>query len=487
MIRVKKLNEVQSLVLCDNDGMAKELSDFFSFYSPGFQFSPQFRNKKWDGKIRLYDTRSHRLYNGLIPYLDSFKEVYQYDFEIEKNQETYEPWDTKSFLDSLNLPADKYPRDYQFAAVDSALNKRRGIVVSPTGSGKSLIIYCVIRALIAKGLKGVIVVPTTSLVEQMYKDFEDYSSVNKWSVDKHCHRLYANQDRYTQSSGKLLITTWQSLVDFPRKDLASFDFVIGDEAHGFKANSLTYIMRNLVNASYRIGTTGTTHDTKVHMLILEGLFGEVFKVATTKELMDRGQLAKLTINCLVLKHNQESCKLMKGAEYPDEITYLINHSKRNLFIRNLALSMKDNTLILFKLLEHGERLYQDIKEKAGERPVFYIAGKTPVEEREEVRALVEKYKDAIIVASLGTFSTGINIKRLHNIIAAAPSKSKIRVLQSIGRSLRLSDDKSEAVLYDIADDMRVKKKMNHTLKHFLERVKLYEAEKFPYSLHKVQL
>ena len=268
-----------------------------------------------------------------------------------------------------------------------------------------------------------------------------------------------------------------------------FGVVFGDEAHLFKSKSLTEIMTKLTDCKYRIGLTGTLDGAHTHKLVLEGLFGAVNKVTSTKKLMDKQQLSNLVVRCLILKHTIENSKMVASGKYQDEIDYLVSSKSRQNFIRNLALKMKGNTLVLFQLVEkHGQNLYDIIKDKADDnRKVFYIFGGVEADEREAIRGIVEKEKDAIIVASYGTFSTGVNIKNLHNIIFASPSKSRIRNLQSIGRGLRLGDNKVNATLYDIADDLTYKSKENFTLKHFQERINIYTEEEFDYEIHNVDL
>ena len=205
--------------------------------------------------------------------------------------------------------------------------------------------------------------------------------------------------------------------------------------------------------------------------------------------MDKKQLSNLVVRCLILKHTEENSKMVTSGKYQDEVDYLVSSKSRQNFIRNLALKLEGNTLCLFQLVEkHGQNLYDIIKDKAdAKRKVFYIFGGVEADEREAIRGIVEKEKDAIIVASYGTFSTGVNIKNLHNIIFASPSKSRIRNLQSIGRGLRLGDNKINATLYDIADDLTYKSKENFTLKHFQERINIYTEEEFDYEIHNVDL
>ena len=206
--------------------------------------------------------------------------------------------------------------------------------------------------------------------------------------------------------------------------------------------------------------------------------------------MDNGTITELEIKCLILKHPDSICTLLKKAEYKDEMSYLIGNESRNKFIKNLAISLENNTLILFQMIDkHGKLLYNMIKdsENIGDRKVFFIHGGVDVDDREIIRKLMETETNSIICASYGTFSQGTNLKNLHNVIFASPYKSKIKVFQSIGRSLRLFNGKSKATLFDIADDIRCGTWMNHTLKHFVLRVKLYTEEKFKYKTYKIGL
>ena len=485
---VEKKNDVYLTVDCDSN-VQRELSEFFTFYVPGYKFMPAFRNRMWDGKIRLFSQKTKEIYFGLYPYIKAFCDERGYHIVAGKNVDIDNKVDkdiVKKFSNGLGQKFEA--RDYQIDAIYHSLKFNRALLLSPTASGKSFIIYALIRYyshLIKdkSNNKCLLVVPTTSLVEQMYSDFKTYG----WDVKKYCHRLYSGYSNQTDK--KVLISTWQSLYKLPKKYFEQFGAVFGDEAHLFKSKSLTELMTKLENCKYRIGLTGTLDGTQTHKLVLEGLFGAVNKVTSTKKLMDKKQLSNLTIRCLILKHTEENSKMVTKGKYQDEVDYLVSSESRNNFLRNLAIKMKGNTLVLFQLVEkHGKKLYEIIKEKAADdRKVFYIFGGVEADEREAIRGITEKEKDAIIVASYGTFSTGVNIRNLHNIIFASSSKSRIRNLQSIGRGLRLGDNKTNAVLYDIADDLTYKSKENFTLKHFQERVSIYTQEEFDYEIHNVSL
>lgn len=481
-------------------GVANELTDFFSFFVPGYKYMPAFRNKVWDGKIRLYNSQAQELPVGLFPYLKEFAAPRGYEVEVE--HDTYygfpgstvdiDPAELSEVINGLNLSSRGQriqPREYQVEAICEGLHKKRAILLSPTGSGKSLIIYLLMRYLLEKTNKKVLViVPTTSLVQQMYSDFEDYSQLDdSFDVEKECHRIYSGKPKMNMSQ-RIFISTWQSVYKLPGAWFEQFGTVFGDECHGFKSKSLTSIMNKCREAEYRFGTTGTLDGTQTHRLVLEGLFGKVYNVTTTKKLQDDSTLAPLDISVLLLQYPPEIRKNFGKRQYHDELDYIVTNEARNKMISKLALDQDGNSLVLFQYVDkHGKPLYDMIKSMAHERrKVFYVSGDVETADREAIRKIVEGQKNAIIVASLGTFSTGINIRNLHNIIFASPSKSQIKILQSIGRGLRQSDDGRTTKLFDIADDLHWKGRKNYTLIHAGERIKIYSRESFKYKVYEME-
>ena len=480
---ISKKNEVH-LQIESEMHVYYELADYFTFEVPGAKFMPTYKNKYWDGKIRLFNIQNNQIYVGLLDKIVQFCKDHEYTYDFKESKYYGLPFEVnptiskegvKDYVTSIS----KYkPRDYQVDGIYDALKHNRKLLISPTASGKSLMIYGIVRYFVERNQNTLIVVPTTSLVEQMYKDFADYG----WDVGSYCHKIYAGKERDTDA--QVIITTWQSIYKLPRKYFERFSVVIGDEAHQFKSKSLVSIMTKLGNAKYRYGFTGTLDGTQTHKWVLEGLFGPSYKIIKTDELMKKGHVATLDINVLLLKHPPN-----KFETFEDEIQYIIGHDKRNNFIRNLALDLKGNTLILFARVEgHGEPLYNLINTNSIiDRHVFFVHGGVATEDRERIREITESENNAIIVASYGTFSTGINIKNLHNIIFASPSKSRIRNLQSIGRVLRKGSNKSKATLYDIADDISYKSRRNYTLNHLIERIKVYNEENFNYDIVNIPL
>ena len=482
-LKIQKINEVY-LQIKTEPHIEYELRDRFTFEVPNKKFMPQYRSRYWDGFVHLFNMKTKRIYVGLLDKIIAFCESSQYTYEFENNKFYGLPFEVNDFVshggvkDYMKSITSFKPRDYQIDAVYDALRYNRKLLISPTASGKSLMIYSIVRYFVGLNKKILLVVPTTSLVEQMFKDFQDYG----WDAENHCHRIYAGRERI--NTNEVTITTWQSVYQLDRKFFEEYDVVIGDEAHLFKSKSLVGIMDKLHHAKYRYGFTGTLDGTQTHKWVLEGLFGPSYKVTQTKKLIDEGHLATLDIQCLVLKY-----KSQKFDTYEDEIQFLIGHEKRNNLITNLALDLKGNTLILYSRVEtHGAVLFDKINKNASDkRKIFFVHGGVDAEDREQVRSITEQENDAIIVASYGTFSTGINIKNLHNVIFASPSKSRIRNLQSIGRVLRKGKSKVKAKLYDIADDLSTRSRKNYTLNHFIERVKIYVQEQFNYEITSVNI
>jgi len=485
-LKITKYNE--SYIKCTSEdlGLLQDLSDFFTFKVPGASFMPSVRARRWDGQIRLYSKATGKLYHGLLPYVDYFMQnrggtiIHE---GLEKRTSGHPRNDFSKFVDKI-LTKSIEIRDYQLDAFIHAFTNKRSILLSPTASGKSLIIYCIIRMMTTLKKRSLLIVPTTSLVEQMYKDFEDYG----WDAEKEVQRKYYGYD--IDENKPVVISTWQSLATFDKKYFEQFDCVVGDEAHLYKSKELQKIMSACINAEYRTGTTGTLDDSKVHKLVLEGLFGPVHNVTTTRELIDKKQLADLNIQCVILKYAKEECINVKRLNYQEEMDYIVTHQKRNNFIKNLAKKQTGNTLVLFQYVEkHGKFLHDLIGDTLDHqtRKLFFVYGGTDTKDRETIRSITENENNAIIVASYGTFSTGINIRNLHNVIFASPTKSKIRVLQSLGRGLRLGDSKTKATLYDIADDFSYKERKNFTLNHFMERINTYSEQEFDYELHHVDI
>lgn len=493
-VHLQYLNEVHVRIIAER-GILMELCDHFTHKAHNYKFNPKYKARMWDGNICLINRLTGIVYAGLAHRIKKFCDSrgYTFSFDDQLAYDNVSEAELREFITSLELPANKEDRDYQFDSILKCLRSRRRTLLSPTSSGKSLIIYTLARWYAGKTL---IIVPTTGLVAQMESDFREYGY--KGTITSSLGGL----DKSANIPADMVITTWQSLDNGKTKVdkgwYDQFDVVVGDEAHGAKAASLIKILAAMEHVRYRFGTTGTLDGNVLNTLTIEGLFGPQYQSITTRELIDQGYAADLTVKCIVLRYPEEVCKSLqripyinangnkafRTATYQEEVDFLVNYEPRNKFIVNLVKSLKQNKLVFFRRKEHGQRIFDLIKD---EHNAFYIDGDVKATAREAIRKAIEEEENASLVGSLGTTSTGVSINRLKHMIAAHPSKSKIKILQSIGRMLRKHEEKIEsgAILYDIVDDLSIKSHRNFTLKHFEERVKIYDLEQFEYKIYTV--
>jgi superfamily II DNA or RNA helicase len=501
VIKIYKKNEAYMRIDSDDSGVLEEIHQYFSFEVPGAKYSPKYKHGLWDGMIRLFNRRTGLIYAGLYAAVQEFAAQRGYEVIPVTSEMHGELSDNRtidlSFIESLNLHAAGVPieaKDYQLDAINHALSHSRGVLLSPTGSGKSLIIYCILRWMMKHypEKKILIVVPTVALTLQMKSDFADYSSHDDSFSEEDIHTISAGKEKITDCP--VVVSTWQSLVKMTPDFYDQFVALVGDEAHTFKAMSLTSIMEKAVNIKFRIGTTGTIDPASpVNPLVLTGLFGPIHRVTTTKALIEQGTLSEIKISVIQMKYSDEVCRVMKNVDYAGEIDYIVTLQSRNTFITNLACDQKKNTLVLFNFVEkHGKPLYEQIRKKLDDsgqkdRKVFFISGGVDAEDREEARRITETEDDAIIVASSGTFAVGVNMRNLHAIIFTSPVKSFNKVVQSVGRGLRKHGDGKVLKLFDIVDDMSWKKRKNYAFLHGIERMKIYGKEGFPVKVHTIKL
>lgn len=478
-------------------GVLHEIQDYFSFFVKNYQYMQKFKEGLWDGKIRLFNLRTRMLPIGLLNSLEEMLRSRGYETQHVDN-----PYFGPVQAEDNSVSEDSFllypitsrgeeiePHDYQLFALVEAIRTSCGLFLSPTASGKSLIIYLAIRVFLDNYDTDVLlVVPNKSLVKQMHGDFKDYSEFDdSFDAEKEVHWLMAGRDKI--SDKRILLTTWQSVYKQEEEFFERFGMCIVDEAHLAKAKSLSAIMANAKNAKFRLGFTGTLDGEESSEMQLVGHFGPVKQVTTTKKMMDDGKASNLKIQVVNLKYPPEDIDLAKKMTYQQEIDFLVSHEKRMDFVVNVALQQTGNTLVLFRYVQkHGKEIYKRLLDKASQgRKVFFVAGEVDVQIRDDIRAIVEKEKNAIIVASFATMSTGSNIRNIHNLIFPAPSKSQINVLQSIGRGLRLSDNGQDTLLIDIVDDLRAGKKENYAFKHGVERIKIYNNQNFNYKIYTIPL
>ncbi len=482
-VRVTAIDHVNMRIEGEHS-LLMELHEYFAFRPPNYQWSPLFKSKVWDGKIRLFKLNPQTIYRGLLPQLQSWADRLNYSIEytdeiaLSNNISLVE---AANFIKGLNLP--HVPHQHQVEGFLNVARRNRSIELAATGSGKSMLAYMLVRYFDVKTL---IITTKTGLAAQMVANFAEYGGAT-WALE-HCHMVTAGIEK--SSAKPIVITTWQSVYRQPKTYFQQYQMVIGDEAHHYDAKSMMSIMEKMSNAKIRIGLTGRLEDSKVHELILQGLFGPIHEPATSKQLRDRGVIAEPKLKVIMLKHTLKDCqKFAGGKDYRAEREFVITHSKRNTFICNLALSLKGNTLVLYRFVEaQGKPLYEELlAQSQADKPIFFINKDTSAEDRELIRLTFGKLDNAILIASTGTFVEGSNIPTLNNAIMATPVKSKITVLQSIGRLLRVKDDKTSAEIYDIVDDLTNGPKINYLMKHAIARMQLYKKSEFSYKTYRVQL
>lgn len=492
MVKVDRFNAAHCKVRVSDFNISREIKEFFSYEIDGAKYHPLVKARKWDGRISLFDASTGLLYNGLIPHLKQFCKERDIPCDVTfTDSNSVELEDIEDFIESLrisNSHAEELQlRDYQIQAVADAIKNKRIIIKSPTSSGKSAIIFAVIRWLFENGQKVLLVVPNISLINQMYNDFIEYSLLSGWDVEKNVHKVFAGQEKNDENK-QIILSTYQSIAKLPKSFFSVFDAVLVDECHGSTGASMRNIMEKCTNAWYRIGTTGTIdvrgNKVKTNKLVLQGLFGFIKEVISTRELMDNGMVADLSIKLMHLKYPDDVRRKYCKSEYQTEMNYICTNENRNKFICNLAAEQKKNTLILTQYVDNqGKILYDMLRERFGDkRNVYFVSGAMKGDEREEIRAKMELEQDAVLIATVQTMGTGSNIKNIHTYISASPSKSIVRVLQTIGRVLRISDTKKSAIMFDIFDDLSFGKSLNHTSRHANERISIYKEQRFKFNL-----
>lgn len=508
-IKVVKETEDKILVVPKEAHTVVELSDYFSFEKEVAQHQRRFR-KSWDGVTRLYSSKTGRLPAGLLSHVYDFAARYNYTLDVDPEltaKVDIKPQEMVEFINNFIKPYSGgkpiKPHDYQYLATYHALKNKRATMLAATSAGKSLIIYLIARILELSDDKGankriLITVPTTSLVEQLYADFEDYANngTRDWIVSQHVQKVSGQYEKTINRN--IVISTWQSAIKF--YNLNEFGVWINDETHNGKSASIKEISRKMPECSYRIGLTGTLDGVELHSLEIQGVFGPVKRIIKAIELQEQGKAAKTKIFGILLKHPDSAKRMLKTLQAEDkklkgprsngyeiEMQYLMSCPLRNQYIINLAKELKGNTIILTGRIDaHLLPLLEQTKE-ATDRPVFAIHGGVDANEREQIRQILEQYDNAIIWASYGTMSTGVSIKKLHNLVFAYPMKAKIKVLQSIGRLMRLHKSKELAKIIDIGDNLAINNQPNFTMSHMRKRMEYYFSEGWKVNFLEVPL
>ncbi|ANH51223.2 DNA helicase [Campylobacter phage PC5] len=497
MIKIEKLNESAYKIISETQLYLDEIKQLCSAKIPNAQFLPAVRMGYSDGVKYFYKDCGDYLIvpkgfiKGIIKRLnEKYKLELSFDDEIEKITEE----EFNKFVKSLKLPFEPY--DFQLKAAFDSINTGNNICVMATGSGKSLTIYILCRWFIEKYKntddKILIIVPSVVLLNQMYSDFKEYGFTD---IDKYIDRL-GGDFKVVSFVKKLNISTWQSLY----RNVSLFKditVIIEDECHTAASDvHESIIFPSATNAKYRFGFTGTLPQNYCDKLSLMAVLGTAKTYVTPRELIDMGLATEMEIKPIILKYNDATSSIVRTVKnYQQEVSFFLGIPERDDIIAKLIckVSQKGNSIVLFTRVSNGENLARkvcklkhgvdvEISElrKLNKYNIFFVSGETKASDREAIRQIMESCDDAIIFGTTSIMSTGVNIRKLKNLVSTMPGKSYIKINQSIGRMLRKHETKNNIVyLYDIVDDARGRyAKKNYMFKHYEERLKYYNENQY---------
>ena len=483
--------------------LRQEISEVFSFYVDNYKYMPKFKARQWDGQIRLFNPTQPLLMLGhvseLLEWAKNNKENVEFEDAVKRQviNKDYSEEKVDKFLDGFNIVLNNGKSinfyEEQRKAIHLAIKYKRRLLLSPTSSGKSLICFAIIEWHMRHGMQqqALVTVPTITLTDQMKNNFIEYMDDKCLMKPEDIHVIKGGTSKLTNKS--VIISTWQSIYKLKKSWFKNIELSILDEAHLAKGQSLQKMSEKMVNAQYKIGMTGTLDGTQVHRLVVEGCTGRAVEITTNKKMMDQGKTTPIKINYLYFDYPKDESMRIKSFKYQDEIKYIIHHDKRNQVLCKLLAKTKGNTLVLFNNIVHGERMYEEFLQNHPNKKCYLLHGSFTADQRNDVIDIMEKDDDIVTFASYGIFSTGVSINNIHNVVLGSPTKSRIRLLQSIGRGLRLAEGKQFVTLWDIVDDFTYLKRggknthYNYAYDHGTERLKIYISQEFQYRISKLKI
>lgn len=496
-INLVHVDQTYIKIVCDQ-ATYLEMKDNFSFMVPNYKYHPKFRSGLWDGSICLIDWKTKRILKGLLPDIVEFAEERSIDLEIDpqilQSVAEFEIDEEKSTQFYQKIGAPYQLHDSQMDGFIHCVNNGRSITLAPTANGKSYIIHGLTSFYALQKRRVLVIVDRSQLVEQLRSDMAteyggskilNYATVYDKNVDIN------NTDVY--------LTTWQSCYNNPDSWFKNFDVLFADEVHKFKAASLKQILDKCGHIKIRHGFTATLdNDSKSDRKLLIGMFGTPHRVATTRELIEAGIIARPTVYAILREYSKKDIASIRREfghetesgqhvlDFHEEVKFLEENQPRTDFIASLNEKLVGNTLIAFKREVQGNKIFDAVKAVSNaSKNVFLINHRVKLQLRIDHAKQIDLMDDATGVVSVGTFGTGISIKNINNIIIACQIKSRITAPQLIGRGLRLSEKKSTLDVYDVGDDLTSNGIPNATLKHFLERLEMYADEGFEIKFKKL--
>lgn len=461
-----------------------------------WRFNPLVKKGLWDGYVS-YIKDDKWIPSGLWREVMGICKDYKFDFKLDGiaemfdtniSQEKFTEWAINFFEKS-----DITPRDYQIEAAFNILKFKRCLSELATSAGKTLISFLTVAYLLEKqkAQRILFIVPNVSLVVQASEDFLDYNYRN--AIDIKVQQIYSGQK--IRPGRNVIIGTYQSLVKKDKEYFSQFDAVIVDETHKAKSASIKTILQKCVNAEYKYGLSGTIPKPgTLDRLTLMAYTGPLITEISANYLQNEGHIAGCKVKIIQMDYAPQSTKdafrEMSQNRYESkdvfkfEQNYIINSPGRLNFITNIISRVRGNSLVLFHRIEHGRKIYEKLRRES-DKSVYYVDGGIDQDIREEHKKKMEAGEDVVIVASYGTFSTGISIKKIHNIFFTESFKSEVIIRQSIGRGLRQHSSKDSVNIIDFVDDLSSPDWDNYLIRHAKERQRIYREQKFKYDIKNV--
>lgn len=511
-ITICKMNNSFGYLLTDNLSLFKELHEALSFWVQGYQFMPQYKSGWFDGKIRLMDFNTRQFPLGLAEHIYEYCKARNIPCDVENAVlECFTPsGNAEEILDFISSKRvfskmqEITPTEYQLEAVVRAIQRKRCVNICPTSFGKSLAITLECIYWINSGKKCLIVVPTKDLVDQFASDIRDYATNEQGRLEEWfptIQKIYSGKKKQLEVTTDICISTWQSLakIEDAEEYMNQFDVIVLDEAHKGSARVLTKLMNAATSVAIRTGWTGTLSDETIGELQVKGSFGPIKQIVTTKELMDKGIVAQLAIAIARIVYPPELAQELISLDYHKQTSYLETLSRRTKVLLQVVATQKKTGLMLYRHISHGEEIFEKARALFPDRNVYLVHGghfqmnDKKFKTFEDMKNLIEREENGIIIANYQVIGTGISIKNLHWMMFAAPTKSFITTVQGIGRILRVSKVKHKALLIDIVDDFSAKKAgdrkitQNYAVRHFAERFNIYNESQFDYKIINLDL
>jgi superfamily II DNA or RNA helicase len=499
-IKVHKLNESYSAIEAPKK-LIKQMFEFLKVERAGAFFDPLVKS----GFKSPYDFFGS-IQNEQLLVMNGHLDVLK-SFGVERNfvQAEFTEEEVDEFLVQVKQELPFPPYDFQEIAFKESILNYKQINLMCTSSGKSMTISLIAEFFRRKGMKGLLLVPNINLLTQFKQDIGDYNLTDLYE-DSHTIGGGSTERHFNNS---LTISTWQSLLNY-KEDLGELDYIITDESHRFASLETSAIVKETLNCKYKFGFTGTLPEDSSMKMELIGLFGLPKKYITGAQLIERGLGTPIKINSIIFKYSPEDKNIFKEVKaagrstnkYPAQLQFIKDHEARNEFIVGLMLKLKNtgNTLMLYQHTLHGKslfidtmaKLYPDVevlnKNITGKKSfefqkqygVYFLNGEDDAKTRENTRHVLEEHNDAILIANFAILSTGVNIKKLHNLVLASPMKSYTTITQSIGRGMRLHESKSVFTVFDLIDDFGIRKPGGLFYKQYIHRRNTsYNPEQYP--------